>query len=99
MRNWIANLIRRFRKPATTKETPPCVYSVAEAGIRVDVLEHLLPCGHTAYSILGEFYVEELRDWVTVVNLRDYNAQTALKLITRSVKFVAAMERSPVSAG
>ena len=96
MLQWIANLSRRLRKPAT-KEMPPCVYSVAEDGIRMDVLEYLLPCGHCAYSIRGEYYVEDLRDWVTVVDLRDYNAQKALKLTAQAAKFIASMEHGLVS--
>ena len=96
MLQWIANLFRRLRKPVV-KEMPPCVYSVAEDGIRMDVLEYLLPCGHCAYSIRGEYYVEDLRDWVTVVDLRDYNAQKALKLIAQAAKFIASMEHGLVS--
>ena len=97
MRNWIANLIRQLRRPASTEENLPCVYSAADDNIRVDVLEHLLPCGHCAYSIRGECYIEELRDWIKIVDLRDYNAETAIKLTSRAARFVVSMEQSLVT--
>jgi hypothetical protein len=95
----LANLIRRLRKPASTEECLPCVFSVAEDSVRVDVLEKLLPCGHCAYVIRGEFYVEKFGKWLMTADLRDFNLETTLKLLTKAQGFVSQMEHGLVSAG
>lgn len=98
MKQWIANLLGLARRRAKKETNLPCVYSVAEENVRVDVLEHTLPCGHNAYSIYGEFYVEDFEKWVMIVDLRDYNAETTIKLLQKAAKFTAALEHGLVSA-
>lgn len=97
MKQWIAKLLRLARSRAKKEKNLPCVYSVAEENIRVDVLEHVLPCGHNAYSIYGEFYVEDFKKWIMIVDLRDYNAQTAIKLLQNAAKFTASLEHGLVA--
>src|ERR1700730_7366624 len=89
MKQWIAKLLGLTRSQPKKEKDLPCVYSVAEENVRVDVLEHVLPCGHNAYSIYGEFYVEKLQKWFTIVDLRDYNVETAIKLLQKAAKFTA----------
>jgi hypothetical protein len=98
MKQWIAKLLGLARSRAKKEKDLPCVYSVAEENVRVDVLEHVLPCGHNAYSIYGEFFVENLQKWVTIVDLRDYNVETAIKLLQKAAKFTAALEHGLVAA-
>ncbi len=93
----IANLIRRLRRPAPKEESLPCVYSVAEDSVRVDVLEVLLKCGHCGYIIRTEFFVEEYGEWLKTADLRDYNLGTTLKLLTRAHGFVSQMEHGLVT--
>jgi hypothetical protein len=94
----IAKLLGLARSRANTEASLPCVYSVAEANVRVDVLEVVLPCGHNAYTVFGEFYVEEFQKWVKVIDLRDYNVQTAIKLLQKAATFTASLEHGLVSA-
>jgi hypothetical protein len=96
---WIANLIRRLRKPATTEESLPCVHSLAEGNVRIDVLEYQLPCGHCAYIIRGEYFVEETDTWVKIADLRDFNAEATVWLLQRAARFVAALEHGLVADG
>ncbi len=97
MKQWIAKLLGLARRRANKEKDLPCVYSVADENVRVDVLEHVLPCGHNAYSIYGEMYVEDFKKWVMVVDLRDYNLETAIKLLQKAAKFTASLERGLVS--
>src|SRR5437016_356747 len=97
MLQWIANLIGLAGSRTKKESGLPCVYSVAEDGVRVDVLERLLPCGHCAYSVQAEFFVEELAEWIPIADLRDYNVQTAIKLLDRGAKFVASLEEHAFS--
>ncbi len=97
MKQWIATLLGLARSRAKKETNLPCVYSVAEENVRVDVLEHVLKCGHTAYSIYGEFYVEDFQKWVKIVDLRDYNVETAIKLLQKAAKFTAALEHGLVA--
>lgn len=98
MKQWIATLLGLARSRANTETNLPCVYSIAEENVRVDVLEHVLPCGHNAYSIFGEFYAEEIQKWVKIIDLRDYNVETAIKLLQKAAKFTASLEHGLVSA-
>jgi hypothetical protein len=93
---WISGLFRRIRKPAP-KEKFSCVYSLAERNVRLDVLEYLLPCGHRAYSVHGEFYVEEMQQWITVIDLRDYNMNAASEMLCKAVEAVSAFEHGLVA--
>jgi hypothetical protein len=92
MKQWIAKLQGLVRRRARKETILPCVYSVAEENVRVDVLEHVLPCGHNAYSIYGEYYVEEFGKWVNIIDLRDFNAERAFWLLRKAMVFLAALD-------
>jgi hypothetical protein len=97
MKQWIARLLGLARRRANKEKSLPCVYSVAEENVRVDVLEHVLPCGHNAYSVYGECYVKDFQKWVKIVDLRDYNVETAIKLLQKAAKFTASLEHGLVA--
>lgn len=98
MRNWIANLISRFRKPESMTLNLPCVYSVVDNFVRVDVLENVLPCGHSAYLIHADYYFEEPREWLQTAALRDFNLESTIKLLNKAQSFVSQMQHGLVTS-
>ena len=96
MLQWIANFIGRARRQANTEENLPCVQSYTESNVRVEVVEYTLPCGHKAYRIEGQYFVEETHKWVPIADLRDFNANTAVGLLQKAADFVASMEQGLV---
>jgi hypothetical protein len=94
----IANLLGLAQPKADPRDSLPCLYSIAEDNVRVDVLEYLLPCGHCAYAIRGEYFVEEFNRWEEIADLRDFNVTTAAKLFGRAAEFVSALNKGLVSS-
>jgi hypothetical protein len=88
---WIASLLGLTQTERSRETHLPCVLLLAEDGVRIEVLEQTLPCGHTAYLIKGEYYVNERGEWLPIAYLREFNAETATKLLAQASKFVASL--------
>ncbi len=78
---WIATLLHQVTR--STELGPPCIMRLTQDDVRMELYEHLLPCGHYGYSVDLAFHVGDDR-WVPIASLRDFNLGASIELLQQA---------------
>jgi hypothetical protein len=89
----IAQLLRRLGVIGEGEEDDSTLLTaIAEDGVRVEVREFPLPCGHRGYAIQAEYFVDDFGRWVLVADLRDFNLYAAIQMLVGAARFIDQRE-------
>jgi hypothetical protein len=67
----------------------PCVLRLDQDGVRLEVVEYQLPCGHVGYGVNLLFHAGPADEWVEIAALRDFNLEASIDLLTQAQRCIA----------
>ena len=89
MLQWIAKLFSFARSEACCCEMLACVpreKAISRDGLRAEVLEFSLPCGHVGYGIEIARLDEDGKSWFPIARIYDYEMHQAIGLLCDAAK-------------
>src|SRR5947209_6729523 len=96
---WIANLFRRLRKPATddqaANEEKPPVHTITRQGLRAAVFTGRRCCGHMGHLVEFQRWERHVDEWQPVALVFDDELQDAMDLLTDAKEWIVREEASP----
>jgi len=95
----IANWLHKKGILASPLEGPVIVQVFAEDGVRLEILEYPMDCGHNGYRVKMEFFDTELNDWMLLADIWDHKLTHAANLLAQADRYVTRLHQQAQHAG